>query len=142
MKASQSGRRAVIWLIEDHADSRRVLARVLNRAPSTECPCAFATCEEALEALKSHPKPDVILLDVGLPGMSGIEGIRLIKAVSPATHIIMLTVFDDQDKIFNAICAGASGYLLKNADEDAVADAVEEVLRGGAPINPRVAMLV
>jgi DNA-binding NarL/FixJ family response regulator len=95
-----------------------------------------------LEALKSHPKPDVILLDVGLPGMSGIEGIRLIKAVSPATHIIMLTVFDDQDKIFNAICAGASGYLLKNADEDAVADAVEEVLRGGAPINPRVAMLV
>jgi DNA-binding NarL/FixJ family response regulator len=74
--------------------------------------------------------------------MSGIEGIRHIKAVSPATHVIMLTVFDDQEKVFKAICAGASGYLLKTADEDAVAGAIHEVLQGGAPINPRVARLV
>lgn len=74
--------------------------------------------------------------------MSGIEGIRHFKALAPASHIIVLTVFDDQEKVFDAICAGASGYLLKNADEDAIASSVEEVLQGGAPINPRVARLV
>lgn len=132
----------MVWLIEDHADSRRVLARVLNRAATVQCPCAFASCEEALTALRTNPRPDVILLDIGLPGMSGITGIRHIKAVSPTTHVIMLTVFDDQEKVFNAICAGASGYLLKTADEDAVTGAIQEVLDGGAPVNPRVARLV
>lgn len=132
----------MVWLIEDHADSRRVLARVLNRAATVQCPCAFASCEEALAALRTNPRPDVILLDIGLPGMSGITGIRHIKAVSPTTHVIMLTVFDDQEKVFNAICAGASGYLLKTADEDAVTGAIQEVLDGGAPVNPRVARLV
>ena len=142
MRTALAGRKATVWLIEDHADSRRVLARVLNGAPAMRCPSAFASCEEALAALRTAPAPDVILLDVGLPGMSGIEGIHHLKALAPETHIIMLTVFDDQDKIFKAICAGAAGYLLKNADEDAIAGAVEEVLRGGAPINPRVARLV
>jgi DNA-binding NarL/FixJ family response regulator len=142
MKTSLPSARAVVWLIEDHADSRRVLARVLNRAPTMQCPCAFASCEEALTALRASRPPDVILLDVGLPGMNGIEGIHHLKALAPTAHIIMLTVFDDQEKIFNAICAGASGYLLKNADEDAIADAVEDVLHGGAPINPRVARMV
>lgn len=142
MRTGSSGAKAVVWLIEDHADSRRVLARVLNRAATMQCPCAFASCEEALAALRTDPPPQVILLDVGLPGMSGIEGIRHIKALSPTTHVIMLTVFDDQEKVFNAICAGASGYLLKTADEDAIANAVQEVLHGGSPINPRVARLV
>jgi DNA-binding NarL/FixJ family response regulator len=142
MRTTSPGAKTVVWLIEDHADSRRVLARVLNRAATMQCPCAFASCEEALAALQTNPHPDVVLLDIGLPGMNGIEGIRRIKALSPATHVIMLTVFDDQEKVFNAICAGASGYLLKTADEDAVAAAVQEVLHGGAPITPRVARLV
>jgi DNA-binding NarL/FixJ family response regulator len=142
MRTTSPGAKTVVWLIEDHADSRRVLARVLNRAATMQCPCAFASCEEALAALQTNPHPDVVLLDIGLPGMNGIEGIRRIKALSPATHVIMLTVFDDQEKVFNAICAGASGYLLKTADEDAVTGAIEEVLQGGAPINPRVARMV
>ncbi len=142
MKTGTSGVKSVVWLIEDHADSRRVLARVLNRAATMKCPCAFSSCEEALAALRSSPPPDVILLDVGLPGMSGIEGIPHLKAIAPAAHIIMLTVFDDQEKVFNAICAGASGYLLKTADEEAIAHAVQEVLQGGAPITPRIARLV
>ena len=132
----------VVWLIEDHADSRQVLARVLNRSGNLLCPSAFASCEEALTALRTNPAPDVILLDIGLPGMNGIEGIPRIKALAPATHIIILTVFDDQEKVFNAICAGASGYLLKNTDEEAIVTAVREVLEGGSPINPRVARLV
>jgi DNA-binding NarL/FixJ family response regulator len=142
MRTGCSGAKTVVWLIEDHADSRRVLARVLNRASTMQCPCTFASCEDALAAFQTNPHPDVILLDIGLPGMSGIEGIRHIKVISPTTHVIMLTVFDDQEKVFNAICAGASGYLLKTADEDAIAAAVQEVIQGGAPINPRVARLV
>jgi DNA-binding NarL/FixJ family response regulator len=142
MQTSSSGAKTVVWVIEDHADSRRVLARVLNRDSTMQCPCTFASCEDALAALQAKPHPDVILLDIGLPGMSGIEGIRHIKALSPTTHVIVLTVFDDQEKVFNAICAGASGYLLKTADGDAVTGAIQEVLQGGAPINPRVARLV
>jgi DNA-binding NarL/FixJ family response regulator len=142
MRTGSSGPKTVVWLIEDHADSRRVLARVLNQVSTMQCPCAFASCEDALAALRTNPSPEVILLDIGLPGMSGIEGIRRIKALAPGTHVIMLTVFDDQEKVFNAICAGASGYLLKTADEDAIAGAIQEVLEGGAPINPRVARLV
>lgn len=142
MHRAASAAKARVWLIEDHADSRRVLMRVLNRTALMECPCAFSTCEEALEALRTQPPPDVILLDVGLPGMSGIEGIPRLKELSPRTHIIMLTVFDDPEKVFNAICAGASGYLLKSSDEDAIATAVNEVLKGGAPMNPRIARLV
>jgi DNA-binding NarL/FixJ family response regulator len=142
VKSGPSNAKSVVWLIEDHADSRRILARVLNRAATMKCPCAFTSCEEALVALRSNPPPDVILLDVGLPGMSGIEGIRHLKTIAPSTHIIMLTVFDDQEKVFNAICAGASGYLLKTVNEEAIAHAVEEVLQGGAPINPRIARLV
>ena len=142
MRTSSPSGKTVVWLIEDHADSRRVLARVLNRASTMQCPSAFASCEEALAALPTNPHPDVILLDIGLPGMSGIEGIPQLKAIAPATHIIMLTVFDDQEKVFNAICAGASGYLLKTADEEAIAHAVQDVLHGGAPITPRIARLV
>jgi len=145
MRVPSTDPKAVVWLVEDHADSRRVLARVLNRSATIQCPQAFASCEEALTALSGAagtPPPDVILLDVGLPGMSGIEGIRHFKTLAPSTHVIILTVYDDQEKVFNAICAGASGYLLKTADEDAIAAAIHDVLQGGSPITPRVARLV
>lgn len=142
MKTTSAEPCASVWLVEDHADSRRVLARVLNRSATIKCPQTFATCEDALAALRTMARPDVILLDVGLPGMSGIEGIRHFKELAPATHVIILTVYDDQEKVFKAICAGASGYLLKTADEDAIAAAIHDVLQGGSPITPRVARLV
>lgn len=119
-----------------------MVARVINHAPSMLCPHAFATCEEALTVLGREPAPDVVLLDVGLPGMNGIEGIKQIKIRAPATHVIMLTVFDDHEKVFAAICAGASGYLLKTDDGGAITRAIQEVLNGGAPMNARVARLV
>ena len=114
----------------------------IDQIADLHCARSFATCEEALTALKKEPAPEVILCDVGLPGMDGITGISAIKAVSPQTRIIMLTVHDDYRKVFGAICAGASGYLLKDASEEAITDAIHEVLNGGAPMNPRVARLV
>lgn len=131
-----------VWLIEDHADFRRMVAWQINQIADLRCTCAFSTCEEALSALPKERAPEVILCDVGLPGMDGITGISAIKALSPATHIIMLTVHDDPHKVFGAICAGASGYLLKDASEETLTAAIHEVLLGGAPMNPRVARLV
>lgn len=131
-----------VWLIEDHADFREAVAWQINQIADLRCTRAFSTCEEALSALAKEPAPEVILCDVGLPGMDGITGIRAIKALSPSTHIVMLTVHDDHHKVFGAICAGASGYLLKDASEETLTAAIHEVLQGGAPMNPRVARLV
>ena len=128
--------------MEDHEDARRAVMRALKRAPDLSCPCAFASCEEALENLRRQPPPQVILLDVRLPGMNGIEGISHIKAIAPEVHVLMLTVYDDHEKVFRAICAGASGYLLKTDDHDAIIAAIKNVIEGGAPMNPRVAKLV
>jgi DNA-binding NarL/FixJ family response regulator len=131
-----------VWLIEDHAEFRQMVAWQLNQIPDLDCARAFSTCEDALAALRSGPAPRVILCDVGLPGMNGIDAISAIKAIVPAAHIIMLTVHDDHQKVFGAICAGASGYLLKDASEETITTAIHDVLNGGSPMNPRVARLV
>jgi DNA-binding NarL/FixJ family response regulator len=131
-----------VWLVEDHEDARRAVIRAINRAPDLSCSCAFASCEEALDKLRQQAPPQVMLLDVRLPGMSGIEGISHIKAIAPGVHVLMLTVYDDHEKVFSAICAGASGYLLKTDDQDAIISAIKNVIEGGAPMNPRVAKLV
>ncbi|HTV39677.1 MAG TPA: response regulator transcription factor [Candidatus Sulfotelmatobacter sp.] len=142
MKTTTTAATTTVWLVEDHEDCRRMVARVINRTTAMRCEHAFSNCEEALSALGSGPPPDVILLDVGLPRMNGIQGIREIKGRAPSTHVVMLTVYDDHEKVFNAICAGASGYLLKTADDQAIVNAIQEVLNGGAPMNPRVARMV
>ena len=118
---------------------RRAMASVLAVAPGMRCSVAVESCEEALEALEDGAVPDIVLMDIGLPGMSGIEGTRRIKSMSPATRIIMLTVHEENEKIFEAICAGASGYLLKPSSAEQIADAVRDVQRGAAPINAYIA---
>ena len=104
-----------LWIVEDHAAFRRTLVRVLNSEPDLQCPHDFDSCEKALAALTRDDAPDLILLDVGLPGMSGLDGIRLFKERAPKSLIVILTVFEDDDKVFQAICAGAAGYLLKTS---------------------------
>jgi DNA-binding NarL/FixJ family response regulator len=135
-------KKIAVWLIEDNTDYRRMVAWQIDQIPDLQCTHAFSTCEEALDALHKEPGPEVILCDVGLPGMDGITGINAIKALSSSTHMIMLTVHDDHHKVFGAICAGASGYLLKDSSEETITNAIHEVLNGGAPMNPRVARLV
>jgi DNA-binding NarL/FixJ family response regulator len=126
-----------VWLVEDNHTFRNTIARVLNQVPGLQCPHDFPNSEDALEMLAAGTVPDVVLVDVELPGMNGIEAVRRIKSMSPASRIIMLTVFDDHDKIFKAICAGASGYLLKT-----IVESIHEVYAGGAPMTPRVARSV
>lgn len=130
---------ASVWLVEDNEAYRRTIRRVLNRIAGLSCDQAFAWCEQAIEALKQQQPPDVVLLDVGLPGMDGLKGISLIKRISPSTQVIMLTVFDDQEKIFQAICAGASGYLLKTSTEEKITESIHEVMNGGAAMTPSIA---
>jgi len=130
---------ATVLLIEDNAAYRAALAAVIEQSAELRCEAACESCEAALAELEDGLAPDIVLSDIGLPGMSGIEGIPYIRALSPASKIIMLTVFDDHDNVFKAICAGANGYLLKDAPTENIVEAIGEVLRGGAPINPQIA---
>lgn len=131
-----------LWIIEDHTAFRRTLVRVLNAEEGMQCTRDFDSCEKALAALSRPESPDLILLDVGLPGMSGIEGIRIIKERSPKTLVVILTVFEDDDKVFQAVCSGAAGYLLKTSSAADITQAVRDALAGGSPMNPRIARRV
>src|SRR5689334_6218724 len=90
VREPHADKKSAVWVIEDNADTRRVLSRVLNRSTRLSCPAAFSSCEDALESLRKQPVPQAILIDVGLPGMNGIEGIRRLKAVAPDIHMIVL----------------------------------------------------
>lgn len=131
-----------VWLIEDNAAFRRSVARTIDKQPGFHCSQVFARCEDALLALRQLPKPRVILLDVGLPGIDGIFAIPQLRERAPETALIILTVFEDEDKIVRAICAGAAGYLLKTTTPEEIVRAIHEVLEGGAPMNGRIARRV
>lgn len=131
-----------VWLVEDNHTFRKTVARVLSEVEGVDCTQHFANAEDALDALLGGAVPDVVLLDVELPGKSGIQAVSQIKAISPATRVVMLTVFDDHEKVFKAICAGASGYLLKTSPVERIVESVHEALDGGAPMTPRVAKSV
>lgn len=131
-----------VWIVEDNAAYRQSLTRVVQRINPDEPVSTFGNCEEALETLGRNAAPEVLLLDLGLPGMNGIEGLPRFKAAAPNMRIIALTSFDDREWIFKAICAGASGYLLKTTPLSQVTAAISEVMAGGAPMNPEVASVV
>jgi DNA-binding NarL/FixJ family response regulator len=141
-KASAVSNGRKIWLVEDNASYRNALARVVNHQPGMTCEQTFSSCEDALAGLGPEKAPDVILLDVRLPGMSGIDGIKRFRDAAPNVRILILTMFDDHEKVFKAICAGASGYLLKSSPQEKIAEAIGEALQGGCPMNAQVARLV
>lgn len=128
-----------VWLIDDDEDFSIVAAAALGVDSSVQCDRTFGNCEDAIEALRhSERKPDVILLDIGLPGMSGLDGIEPIKRLSPASHIIMLTIYDHDRNIMQAIAAGASGYMLKASKSSEVVAAIQAAMGGGVPMHPAV----
>jgi DNA-binding NarL/FixJ family response regulator len=132
-----------VWLIEDHKTYGERLARALNRLEGIACPRRFTACEDAIAALPvNDPPPQVLLLDVELPGMNGIDGIARLRQLAPGAAVVILTVFEDDGKIFRAICAGATGYLLKTSSTDDIAAAIRSAASGGSPINPTIARRV
>jgi DNA-binding NarL/FixJ family response regulator len=131
-----------VWVVEDDTLLRETIAELVDERPDLHCDLAVPTCEAALEHLEEDHVPQVVLMDLGLPGMDGIEGIRRILAVSPASRVIVLTIHDDDERIFDALCAGAAGYLLKPAGRDQIVDAIETAVAGGAPMNAFIARKV
>jgi len=131
-----------VWIIEDNRAFSRNAAAATNDTDGLACTGTFRSCEDAFAALVTGEAPRVVLMDIGLPGMSGIEGISRLRELSPQTDVIVLTVFEDEDKLLKAICAGASGYLLKSASLEDIADAIRLAHAGGSPMTPRIARRV
>jgi DNA-binding NarL/FixJ family response regulator len=131
-----------VWLVEDNAMFSMGVRRAVDSFGEMACTGCFSSVEAAFDALDKNPAPDVILLDVQLPGMDGITALETFRDRAPDARVIILTVFDDADKIFRAVCAGASGYILKNSGIDQISDAIQQVMDGGAPMTPEVAKKV
>ena len=129
-----------VSIIEDHRDLRQGLAYLISASDGFECVDTFASAEEGIEGLSG--KEDVLLLDINLPNLSGIEAIPLIKEKFPELKIIMLTVFDDDDSVVNAILAGADGYLLKKTAPPQLLASLNDCLKGGSPMTPSIAKKV
>jgi DNA-binding NarL/FixJ family response regulator len=134
---------SVVWMVEDNSPFRQAMAGLINQQSDLTCPIAVGTCEEAL-ALITDPgddfvPPDIVLLDIGLPGMSGIEGTRYFHDHLPLARVIMLTVHEYRDTVFEALQAGASGYLLKSSRAEQLIESLREVVAGGAPLNSSIA---
>ncbi len=131
-----------VWTIEDNEGLRNTVTRAVNRVPGLKCSRSFGSCEAALDALGTPPPPQVILLDINLPGINGIEGLKKIKAAAPPVHVIMLTISDDAGNVFEAICSGASGYILKTSPLETITQSITDVMNGGAPMTPVIARSV
>ena len=130
-----------VAIIEDQREIREGLRELIDGAEDFQCSATFSSVEEVLPRIGSD-LPDVVLVDIGLPGKSGIEGIRLLKERHPELVLVVLTVFDDDRRIFEAICAGASGYLLKKTPAPRLIEGIRDAAAGGAPISPEIAARV
>lgn len=130
-----------VAIVEDLREIREGLGRLITAAPGYRCSGIYGSMEEALEKIPNN-LPDVVLADIGLPGMNGIEGISILKERFPGLIILMLTVYDDNERIFDALCAGASGYLLKKTPAAKLIDCLQEAVDGGSPMSPEVARRV
>lgn len=130
-----------VIIIEDLREVRDGLAMLINGTNGFRCAGSYRTMEDALRGIAGD-MPDVILTDIGLPGMDGIEGTRILRERFPHVPILALSVYDDDANVFNAICAGASGYLLKNTAPARLLESLREVADGGAPMSPDVARRV
>lgn len=130
-----------VSIVEDNEQLRNTLVRVINRAEGFKCVSNYGSAEAALEGLP-RDKPEVVLMDINLPGMNGVECVRQLKQRGVPTLVVMLTVYEDTENIFNALAAGASGYLLKRTKSAELIEAIREVHTGGSPMTTHIARKV
>jgi len=130
-----------IAIIEDDTITRETLESIIQATEGFDCAGTFADAETGLEFLTRNPT-DIVLMDIHLPVMDGIECVRQLKSVHPEMQFIMCTIFQDNDSVFNALKAGATGYLLKNDDPGKIVDAIRELHAGGSPMTPQIARRV
>lgn len=130
-----------VSIVEDNDQLRKTLARVLNRSEGFECVSDYANAEDALAELPKK-NPNVVLMDINLPGMNGVECVRKLKQAAPQIQVMMLTVYEDTDNIFAALAAGASGYMLKRTATPELLESIREVHRGGSPMTAHIARMV
>jgi DNA-binding NarL/FixJ family response regulator len=130
-----------VAIIDDDRDIRECLTLLVNGTEGYSCTGSYRTMEEALDRIPRQ-LPDIVLSDIGLPGMSGIEGVRILKERYPDLLLLMLSVYDDDERIFDAMCAGACGYLLKKTPPARLLESLKEAVAGGAPMSPEVARRV
>lgn len=135
-------KRITVWVVEDNDAMRTTYAELINSTSTMRCIENFDAAEEAIEALSSQEHPDVIVMDIELPGINGIEAVRRIKEKAPGINVIMQTVYEDNEKIFQSICAGATGYMLKRTPAEKMIESIYEAHTGGAPINAQIARKV
>jgi DNA-binding NarL/FixJ family response regulator len=130
-----------VSIVEDSEAVRTTLSRVIARAEGLQCLSVYSNAEAALAGLPGEA-PDVVLMDINLPGMNGVECVRQLKQTAPHVQVLMLTVYEDTDSIFNALAAGASGYLLKRTPRDELLAAIKDVMKGGSPMTTHIARKV
>jgi DNA-binding NarL/FixJ family response regulator len=130
-----------VAIFEDNQSLRIGLYQLINGSPGFECVGAFENCSNLLKNLKDT-KPDIVLMDIGMPGINGIEAVTMIREKYPDLKILMQTIFEENEKIFASILAGANGYILKNTTPSKILDALREIFEGGAPMSPSIATKV
>ncbi len=142
MNSTLSAPRTInVCIVEDDSVIREGFALLINSTAGFRTIHTYSNCEEALQHLLEDD-PDVVLMDIELPGMNGIEGITKIKKIRPQTNIIVITVYENDDLVFKALCAGAGGYLTKNMPPSRLLEAIQEIQNGGAPMSTNVARMV
>ena len=130
-----------VVIIEDDQEIRESFSLIVNSSQRVAVVGAYGNCEDAIASL-NRDKPEIVLMDIELPGMNGIKGTQIIRDKSNSTEVIMVTVYEDSDLVFEALKAGASGYITKSANYTELLSALEEIVRGGAPMSSRIARMV
>ena len=134
---------STIWILEDHQVFAKQIRRLIEGEDDLECPYHFASPDEFFEKLRyTKDRPDVLLLDLGLPRMDGLEVLVKVREMLPDLKVLILSAFDDRERVYRAICNGASGYLLKTADPDEILDGIHDVIHGAAALSSAIATMI
>jgi len=132
-----------IWILEDHEIFAKQIRRLISAEDDMECPHHFASAADLYDKLKfTNERPEILLLDLGLPRRDGLEVLSDIRKIMPEVKVLILTSYDDRDKVYRAICNGASGYLLKTADPDEILSGIRDVIHGASALSSPIAKMI